>query len=256
MLALAALALAGLAPSARAAPGVLLVGDSLLELTSPYLARYLPGVPLTVNAGGGYNSFQVYDLFEQSYDPSQRVIVFDGGTNDNPNYPEILAGNLAQVAATVGDRCMVVPTVHGYTVDGADNTGKNQVVREFAAARPGTQTPDWEGAVRSHPELMQSDNLHPIAAGAELRARLLAEGVMACLAFESGATASAGAPSSGPALAQAPARIPPVEAMREREEQLVAAIANRVIVGTIARMSSRAPLLGAATLAWAEIASD
>ena len=51
----------------------------------------------------------------------------------------------------IGDRCMVVPTIHGYTVNGVDNTGKNRVVHEFAASRPGTQTPDWAGAVAAHP---------------------------------------------------------------------------------------------------------
>ena len=102
------------APPAGAggAGGVLVVGDSLEELTSPYLP-YLPGVPLTINADGGYNSYQILELFEESYDPSQSVIVFDAGTNDNPGYPQILAENLGKVAATVGNRCMVVPTIHG-----------------------------------------------------------------------------------------------------------------------------------------------
>src|SRR6185295_13257633 len=134
----ALLALAALTPAASAAGngGVLLVGDSLEELTSPYLQRYLPGVELTVNAVGGSNTYQVYDLFEESYDPSQSVIVLDGGTNDNPAYPQILAGNLQKVTEVIGDRCMVVPTIHGYTVNGIDNTGKNRVVHEFAASRP------------------------------------------------------------------------------------------------------------------------
>ena len=39
---------------------------------------------LTINAVGGSNSYQIYDLFEERYDPSQAVIVFDAGTNDNP----------------------------------------------------------------------------------------------------------------------------------------------------------------------------
>lgn len=170
--------------NARTAPHVLVVGDSLQELTAPYLNRYLPGVRLTINAVGGYNSFQIFDLFQESYEPSQSVIVFDGGTNDNPEYPEILAGNLAKVASTVGDRCMVVPTVHGFTVNGVDNTGKNRVVAEFAASRPGTQVPDWAGAVATHPELMQADNLHPIAEGADYRAQLIAQGIEGCLAYD------------------------------------------------------------------------
>jgi hypothetical protein len=168
---------------AQSAPQVLVVGDSLQELTSPYLSRYLPGVELTVNAVGGYNSFQIFDLFQESYDPSFDVVVFDAGTNDNPSYPEILAGNLEKAAGIVGNRCMVVPTIHGFTVDGVDNTGKNRVVAEFAASRPGTQVPDWARAVATHPELMQADNLHPIEEGADYRAQLIAQGVEGCLAY-------------------------------------------------------------------------
>lgn len=232
----AAAAVALLVPAARAAPapGVLVVGDSLEELTSPHLARFLPGVPLTINAVGGYNSYQIFDLFQESYEPSQRVIVFDAGTNDNPGYPEILAGNLAKVAAIVGDRCMVVPTIHGLHPGGVDDTGKNRVVREFAASRPGTQTPDWQGAVFRHPELMQADDLHPTEAGAELRARLIARGVMGCLAYESG-TAVSTAPSRGPALEEPPEPLLHVGAMERREAELAGAIGAEVLRQTAAQ---------------------
>ena len=163
------------------AGGVLFVGDSLGELTLPYLQRYLPPVPLTVNAEGGYSSLQLFELFRQSYRPSHSVIVFDAGTNDNPNYPMILAGRLRAVAQIIGDRCLVIPTIHGLTVDGVDSTGKQRAVRAFAASRPGVQVPDWAGFMAKHPELMQSDNLHPIAAGADARARLIAQAVRRCL---------------------------------------------------------------------------
>jgi len=233
----AAAAVAMLAPAARAAQapgGVLVVGDSLEELTSPHLAKFLPGVPLTINAVGGYNSYQIFDLFEASYDPSQRVIVFGAGTNDNPSYPQILAGNLAKVAAIVGDRCMVVPTIHGLHPGGVDDTGKNRVVREFAASRPGTRTPDWQGAVFRHPELMQADNLHPTEAGAELRARLIARGVMGCLGYEAGATVS-GASSRGPALEEVPEPLHHVGAMERREAELAGAIGAEVLRQTAAQ---------------------
>lgn len=183
VLALLLLTLWAPAAQARSAPHVLVVGDSLAELTAPYLSRYLPGVELTINAVGGSNSYQIFDLFQESYDSSVDVVVFDAGTNDNPNYPEILAGNLAKAAEIVGDRCMVVPTVHGFTVDGVDNTGKNRVVAEFAASRPGTQVPDWAGTVATRPDLMQADNLHPIEEGADYRAQLIAQGVQGCLAY-------------------------------------------------------------------------
>ncbi len=160
-----------------------MVGDSLEVLTSPYLKQYLPGVHLTVNAVGGYSSVQIFELFRESYDPSQSVIVFDAGTNDNPSYPQILAERLQAVASTVGGRCMVVPTIHGLSVGGVDSTGKNRVVRAFAVSRPGTQVPDWARFEASHPELMQSDDLHPTPAGAEQRARLIAHGVQGCLSL-------------------------------------------------------------------------
>jgi hypothetical protein len=218
-------ALAVLAPTARAAPrgSVLVVGDSLQELSSPYLSKYLPGVELTVNAVGGSNTFEILELFEESYDPSQQVIVFDGGTNDNPNYPQILEENLAKVAATVGDRCMVVPTVHGYTVEGTGNQGKNSVVRRFAASRPGTQVPDWAGFVHEHPELMQSDGLHPIEAGSEARAQLIAQGILGCLSFKE---------STGVTTSAAPVkttRFEPVGRMAKREDAIYRQLATGVL---------------------------
>jgi len=196
MLVALAVVLAAAAP-ASAAPKVLVVGDSLEELTSPYLSRYLPGVELVVNAKGGYNSYQIFDLFQESYEPSDSVIVFDAGTNDNPSYPQILAGNLAKVASVVGNRCMVVPTIHGLHPGGVGDAGKNRAVAEFAASRPGTQVPDWNAVVATHPELMQADNLHPIAAGADYRAQLIAQGVEGCLAYEQARASAPPQPAAG-----------------------------------------------------------
>jgi hypothetical protein len=221
------------APSASA--GVLVVGDSLEELTSPYLQRYLPGVPLTVNAVGGSNSFQILELFEESYDPSQSVIVFDAGTNDNPAYPQILAENLSKVAAAIGDRCMVVPTIHGLTVNGIDSTGKNRVVHAFAASRPGTQVPDWAGAVATHPELMQPDGLHPIPEGADYRAQLIAQGIQACLAPPT-------AVASGPALESAP-ELAKVGKFAARQASLANAIATEVGRAVAGRFAGDTPFL-------------
>lgn len=194
---LAFLALGVAAAPATAAPKALVVGDSLEELTSPYLSRYLPGVELVVNAKGGYNSYQIFDLFQESYEPSDSVVVFDAGTNDNPAYPQILAGNLAKVAAIVGDRCMVVPTIHGLHPGGVSDAGKNRAVAEFAASRPGTQVPDWNAVVATHPELMQADDLHPIPQGADYRAQLIAQGVEGCLAYEQARASAPPQPAAG-----------------------------------------------------------
>ena len=226
------------APAAGAAPraNVLVVGDSLEELTGPHLSNYLPGVKLTINAVGGSNTYEILSLFEQSYEPSMSVIVFDGGTNDNPNYPQILEENLAKVAADVGDRCMVVPTVHGFTVEGTDNHGKNSVVHRFAAARPGTQVPDWATIANTQPELMQADHLHPTEAGAERRAELIAEGILGCIAYEESegvATASASAATAAPVEVKT-VRLAPVGRLAARERQLARRLASgRIPLGTV-----------------------
>jgi hypothetical protein len=218
--ALAALASAP-TPAASAAPraSVLVVGDSLEELTGPHLAGDLPGIEVTVNAVGGSNTYEILALFEESYDPSQSVIVFDGGTNDNPNYPQILEENLAKVATTVGNRCMVVPTIHGYTVEG---------VHRFAASRPGTQTPDWASFENHHPELMQPDNLHPTEEGAERRAELIAEGILGCLAYEeSGGTATATASTATATPVEVETvRMRPVGRLAARERELAHQLAS------------------------------
>jgi hypothetical protein len=238
----AAVVLAMLAPGARALEGdggVLVVGDSLEELTGPHLEGLLPGVPLTINAVGGSNTFQIFDLFQESYSPSDSVIVFDGGTNDNPAYPQILAENLQKVAAMVGNRCMVVPTIHGYTVNGYNNRGKNRVVHEFAASRPGTQTPDWATTVNQNPSLLEPDNLHPNPEGAEVRAQLIAEGINGCLTgaptgFPSVVPGAAGEPleatvsQAGEEEAQRPKteHLPLVDRVAERRAQLIGRLAQ------------------------------
>ena len=240
-IALAVLVLA-LPVGALAAPKVLVVGDSLEESTSLHFDKYLPGIEVTVNAVGGSNTYEILDLFEESYEPSMSVIVFDGGTNDNPNYPEILAENLAKVAATVGNRCMVVPTIHGYTVEGANNRGKNRVVHEFAASRPGTQTPDWATVANTQPQMMQPDNLHPSEEGADYRAQLIAEGILNCLNYTE--TAAAGpVPEATAAATIEPEEIEPVSRMAKREEQLLGEIGVTAL-GQAAAVAAVKALLG------------
>lgn len=235
-----ALLLAVPAAGAGGNGGALVVGDSLEVLTIPYLQRYLPGIPLTTNAVGGYNSNQIFGLFEESYDPAQSVIVFDAGTNDNPAYPEILAGNLSRVADRIGNRCLVVPTIHGLTVDGIGNEGKNSVVRSFAASRLGTQVPDWAGAVAARPALLQPDDLHPVPAGADYRARLIANGIKGCLAYSHAPTGEASI-ESGPDLA-------PVRKFARRQATLAREIAISLGETLAYQLVGRRPPFAAATL--------
>ncbi len=134
---------------------------------------------------------------------------------------------------------MVVPTIHGLTVNGIGNDGKNRVVEEFAASRPGTAVPDWAGAVPTHPELMQSDNLHPIAEGGDFRAQLIAQGVQECL--HSGSM-SASASSEAPVLESKP-ELAPVGRFAKKQAVMVQAIAMGIARQLAAQIAKREPSL-------------
>jgi hypothetical protein len=121
--------------------------------------------------------------------------------------------------------------MHGFTVDGVDNTGKNRVVEAFAASRPGTQVPDWAGTVATHPELMQADDLHPIPQGADLRAQLIARGIQGCLAFTS-------SPAREPAL-ESPPGLPPVAKIAKRQASVTEAIAAELVRNLAVQMAQR-----------------
>jgi hypothetical protein len=140
---------------------------------------------------------------------------------------------------------MVVPTIHGFTVEGTDNHGKNSVVHRFAASRPGTQTPDWASFVNHHRQLM-ADQLHPNGEGAERRAELIAEGVLGCIAFQESAgvaTASASAAATAPVEVKT-VRLAPVGRLAKRERQLSRELAAGRIRAATLTATLRAVLPG------------
>jgi hypothetical protein len=124
-------------------------------------------------------------------------------------------------------------------VNGINNRGKNRVVHEFAASRPGTQTPDWATAVNQNPSLLEPDNLHPNPEGSEVRAQLIAEGIRGCLTgiptglpAIPGAAALAAEASQSEAAAEAELARPQTERLKlvdrvaSRRAQLLAALAG------------------------------
>ena len=125
------------------------------------------------------------------------------------------------------------------------NEGKNRIVAEFAASRPGTQLPDWARAVATHPELMQSDDLHPIPEGTDLRARLIARGIKGCLAYMAGATTSA----TRRAPLQRRPEMAPVGKMIKRQAELARSIAAALGRRLMAQLVRRESPLAALTLA-------
>jgi len=197
---LAALA-AFLWPSVAAAQSgdVYVVGDSLEVGTSPYLPRYLGGFSVQVDADESRSSTAGVQILEQRLRPSDEIIVFDLGTNDGPGDTGLIQSQLEQVAQLVGDRCLVVATIHRPPYGGVSYDAFNGVIESFASGRPNTQLVDWDSYADAHPDLIYSDGVHPTASGYDLRARLIAEGVQGCVG-----SAPPSAPAAPPTDGESP----------------------------------------------------
>ncbi len=252
----ALLALAVLAPGAAAQTGggVLIVGDSLEVGTSPYLQADLPGAALTVDAEESRSSSTVLEALRENVNPSQSVVVFDAGTNDDPAAPDALAANLAAAAEVAGQRCMVVATINRPPYNGYGPDGLNAVVTAFAASRPGTQVVDWRSAALANPGVIYSDGVHPNASGYQLRAQLVARAIQACLIAAPGAAPATGPPATPPVAKPTLAPVPPPPEEIAVGRAHAASLVGAEVLGRLGRLLDRqdAPgmLLIASALLW------
>ena len=177
--AVAALAgfLAAAAGAAAQAGPVLVVGDSLEVGTGPYLREELRSVELDIDAKTGRSSTQGLVALRRDLRPRYRVVVFDLGVNDGA--AASVAANLITARQITGDRCLVVSTLHG---PGAYVDPANRAIHAFADANPEVVLVDWDAA--ADPALLNPDGVHPTPAGYATRARVVADGIAACLAGE------------------------------------------------------------------------
>jgi alpha-beta hydrolase superfamily lysophospholipase len=177
--------------AAPASASVLVVGDSLVVGTAPYLRAQLSE---SVQSDGriGRPSPEAVSVLRSRFS-GQRVVVFDAGVNDDPSRPGTLSRDLATVRGLVGGRCLVVSTMSRPPYRGVSVDGLNQAVRSFAGSSSNVRLVDWRSAALSHPRLINSDGVHPTAAGYRLRAGLFASAIGQC---GSGGS-SGGAPPSG-----------------------------------------------------------
>jgi hypothetical protein len=199
---------------ASAAGGVLVVGDSLEVGTSPYLRGLLRGIPLTVDAQTSRPSSTGVAILRSRLQSGDQVVVFDLGTNDDPAQPQALAADLAAVRSIVGGRCVVVATLNRPPYNGVSIDGLNGAVRDFAVGSPPTQLVDWRAAVLANPGLLGSDGVHASSAGYAMRAQLVAQGILNCLAGNAAVPSATGAPegeSPQPTRAPPPPPPPPVD---------------------------------------------
>jgi hypothetical protein len=138
--------------------------------------------------------------------PSDAVIVFDAGVNDDPSQPGVLGADLRAVGAIAGGRCVVVATVSRPPYNGVGPQGLNAAITSFATSRPNTQLVDWRAAALANPGMLNSDGVHPTPSGYAMRARLVADGIRGCLT--GAATTPRPAPAGAPPAAPEPPPVP------------------------------------------------
>lgn len=170
------------APPDGGAGGVLIIGDSLMRGTAPYLNQELPGATLEIDAQKGRSSAEGLDVLSARLRPEHRVVVFDLGVNDDPSFPDALAADLRRARSIAGARCVVVATLSAPPYAGIPYDGLNRAVESFAARNPGVQLVDWRQAAAGDPGLLDADGVHALPAGYALRATLVAQAVDSCLA--------------------------------------------------------------------------
>jgi lysophospholipase L1-like esterase len=189
----AAIAIGGLATTGAAqGPGdasVLVVGDSLGEGTAPYLKQQLPGTPIHSEEQTSETSAAGLEVLKSAISPSDAVVVFALGTNDDPSAQSAYADTLAQAAAIADGRCLIVPTIVRPPVGGVSYDGLNDTIRHLAATNFNVEVVDWAREISANPRLLV-DGVHVTAEGYAFRASLIAQAVDACLL-------STPAPSSG-----------------------------------------------------------
>ena len=190
----AVLALGVPAPVAAAAQRVLYVGDSLGVGTTPGLARELGRSAIVQgNSRVGRPSPEGLQVLEQLFSPSDDVVVFDLGTNDDPANPGLLASDLAAARRVAVGACMVVATMNRPPLNGYSVAGLNRAAEQFAARAPNVQLVDWHGYAQSDPSLLGPDHVHPTPQGYADRAQLFAQAVSSCAAGASAPAAPRGA---------------------------------------------------------------
>lgn len=193
--------------ASSASASVLVVGDSLVVGTAPYLRSRL-GEAVTYDGRIGRPSPEAVGVLRSKFS-GQRVVVFDAGVNDDPAQPSRLSRDLAAARSIAGSRCLVVATMSRPPYRGVSVDGLNRAVRSFASSSPNVQLVDWRGAALANPRLINPDGVHPTAAGYRLRAGLFAAAIRSC---GSGGGGGGGAPPPSSGGLPPPGTPPPRDA--------------------------------------------
>ncbi len=137
-------------------------GDSIVVASINALQYYFPGIRSDARSNRQWSDGLV-QVGAHAGD-LRRAVVVDFGTNAGVD--EVAA---RRVLDLIGPKRMVVlVTIYGRAtwIDSA-----NAALARLAAGRSNVAIADWHGAISAHPELLQSDGIHPGITGAHLFAK-------------------------------------------------------------------------------------
>jgi hypothetical protein len=183
LLALLVLALCVPATAAAAKPRLLVIGDSLAIGARAPLAGMLPDWRIRTVARIGRPLDEGMSVF-RALSPAPVVTAFSLFTNDDP-------GNVSALARAVresldlhhGAACAIWATVVRLALAGRSYSPVNRRLKRLArnpALLGRLVIVPWAAKVRSHPDWMGPDRVHPTAAGYQARGRLYAGAVRRC----------------------------------------------------------------------------
>ena len=152
---------------------VLVLGDSVIKGTDPYLPGALAGREVTLDAEVSRTTGATADA-AAGYGTDWDVVVILVAFNDGGSagvYQPAYRRMLDQFAGV--DR-IVLLTLHEVRPYYA---GVNAFLRDQAAPRPNVRVADWNAVVQANPGCLSGDGLHPNSTGAQLLAGLVGEQV-------------------------------------------------------------------------------
>lgn len=136
-------------------------GDSMMVGAVPALKYYFPGIQIDARSNRHWSDGEA--AVERAGDTLRRAVVLSFGTNAGIDEATVTA-----VLDRIGpDRMVVLVTIH---IDEPRARADNTLLRRVAKERANVEVADWDAAVRSRPDQLQPDGIHPSLEGAHLYA--------------------------------------------------------------------------------------
>ena len=136
-------------------------GDSMMVGAVPALKYYFPGIQIDARSNRHWSDGEA--AVERAGDTLRRAAVLSFWTNAGIDEATVTA-----VLDRIGpDRMVVLVTIH---IDEPRARADNTLLRRVAKERANVEVADWDAAVRSRPDQLQPDGIHPSLEGAHLYA--------------------------------------------------------------------------------------